>query len=66
MDGQRGRRGRPRWVKFGCPATAVLGWVGHHYSLGFGMALFGGTYGLGAIAIFIARAIFYRRDAIKE
>ena len=50
----------------GCPATAVLGWVGHHYSLGFGMALFGGTYGLGAIAIFIARAIFYRRDAIKE
>ena len=50
----------------GCPATAVLGWVGHHYSLGFGMALFGGTYGLGAIAIFIARFVFYRRDAIKE
>ena len=50
----------------GCPATAVLGWVGHHYSLGFGMALFGGTYGLGALAIFIARFVFYRRDAIKE
>ena len=30
------------------------------------MALFGGTYGLGALAIFIARFVFYRRDAIKE
>ena len=48
----------------GCPATAVLGWVGHHYSLGFGMAIFGATYALGALAIFIARAVFYRRDAV--
>ena len=48
----------------GCPATAVLGWVGHHYSLGFGMAIFGATYALGAVAIFIARAVFYRRDAV--
>ena len=44
----------------------TCGWVGHNYSLGLGMALFGGTYGLGAIAIFIARFVFYRRDAIKE
>lgn len=50
----------------GCPATAVLGWVGHHYSLGFGMAIFGATYGLGALAIFIARFVFYRRDAVPE
>ena len=50
----------------GCPATAVLGWVGHHYSLAFGMAIFGGTYGLGAVAIFIARHVFYRRDAVME
>ena len=48
----------------GCPATAVLGWVGHHYSLGFGMAIFGATYALGALAIFIARTVFYRRDAV--
>ena len=48
----------------GCPATAVLGWVGHHYSLGFGMAIFGATYALGALAIFIARTVFYRHDAV--
>ena len=50
----------------GCPATAVLGWVGHHYSLGFGMAIFGATYGLGAIAIALARLVFYRRDKVGE
>ena len=50
----------------GCPATAVLGWVGHHYSLGFGMAIFGATYALGAIAIAVARLVFYRRDRIGE
>ena len=50
----------------GCPATAVLGWVGHHYSLGFGMAIFGATYALGAIAIAVARFVFYRRDRIGE
>ena len=49
----------------GCPATAVLGWVGHNYSLQTGMALFGGTYALGAIAIFIARAFFFRRDHVE-
>ena len=50
----------------GCPATAVLGWVGHHYSLGFGMAIFGATYGLGAIAIALARLVFYRRDRVGD
>ena len=48
----------------GCPATAVLGWVGHNYSLQAGMAIFGGTYALGAVAIFAARAFFFRRDQV--
>ena len=50
----------------GCPATAVLGWVGHNYSLQTGMALFGGTYALGALAIFIARAFFFKRDHVED
>ena len=49
----------------GCPATAVLGWVGHNYSLQTGMAIFGGTYALGALAIFTARAFFFRRDHVE-
>ena len=49
----------------GCPATAVLGWVGHNYSLQTGMALFGGTYALGAAAIFVARAFFFKRDHVE-
>ncbi len=49
----------------GCPATAVLGWVGHNYSLQTGMAIFGGTYALGAIAIFSARAFFFRHDHVE-
>ena len=49
----------------GCPATAVLGWVGHHYSLQAGMAIFGGTYALGALAIFAARAFFFRKDKVE-
>jgi len=49
----------------GCPATAVLGWVGHNYSLQTGMALFGGTYALGAVAIFIARAFFFKHDHVE-
>ena len=48
----------------GCPATAVLGWVGHNYSLQTGMAIFGGTYALGALAIFAARAFFFKRDHV--
>ena len=48
----------------GCPATAVLGWVGHNYSLQTGMAIFGGTYVLGALAIFTARAFFFKRDHV--
>ncbi len=48
----------------GCPATAVLGWVGEHFSLQHGIAIFGGTYALGAIAIFIAYTCFYRRDRV--
>ena len=48
----------------GCPATWVLGKVGEHYSLQAGMAIFGGTYALGAAAIFLARAAFYRRDRV--
>ena len=48
----------------GCPATAVLGWVGHHYSLGFGMAIFGSTYAIGAIALFLARFVFFSKDKV--
>ena len=49
----------------GCPATAVLGWVGQNYSLQTGMAIFGGTYALGAVAVFVARAFFFRRDHVE-
>ena len=49
----------------GCPATAVLGWVGEHYSLAFGMAIFGATYALGAVAIFLARGFFFQRDKVS-
>ena len=50
----------------GCPATAVLGWVGHNYSLQAGMAIFGGTYALGAIAIFAARFLFFKHDKVES
>lgn len=49
----------------GCPATAVLGWVGEHHSLAFGMAIFGATYALGAVAIFLARGFFFQRDKVS-
>ncbi|MBQ7187931.1 MAG: MFS transporter [Kiritimatiellae bacterium] len=49
----------------GCPATAVLGWVGQHYSLQTGMAIFGGTFALGALAVFVARAFFFKRDHVE-
>ena len=48
----------------GCPATWALGLVGQHYSLQAGMAIFGGTYALGALAIFAARAFFFHRDQV--
>ena len=48
----------------GCPATWALGKVGEHYSLQAGMAIFGGTYALGALAIFAARAFFFKRDQV--
>ena len=49
----------------GCPATAVLGYVGQHFSYQHGIAMFGGTYALGAIAVIVARVFFFRRDAVK-
>lgn len=48
----------------GCPATAVLGWVGERFSLQAGMAIFGGTYALAALAVLIARVFFVKRDFI--
>ena len=48
----------------GCPATAVLGYVGQHFSYQHGIAMFGGTYLIGAIAVFIARAVFFRKDSV--
>ena len=57
----------------GCPATWALGRVGECFSLQFdratalqyGMTIFACTYALGAIAIFLARAVFYHRDAVE-
>lgn len=49
----------------GCPATAVLGYVGQHFSYQQGIAIFGGTYLIGAIAVFLARAVFYRKDRVE-
>lgn len=46
----------------GCPATAVLGYIGQHFSYQHGIALFGGTYALGAVALVVARLFFFRRD----
>jgi MFS family permease len=48
----------------GCPATWALGKVGEHYSLQTGMAIFACTYALGALAIFAARAFFFKRDQV--
>ena len=49
----------------GCPATAVLGYVGQHFSYQQGIAIFGGTYLIGAIAVFVARACFFGRDRVE-
>lgn len=48
----------------GCPATAVLGWVGQNFSLQAGMAIFGCAYALGAVAIFLARGVFFKHDRV--
>jgi len=48
----------------GCPATAVLGYVGQHYSYQHGIAMFAATYALGAVAVLVARVFFFRRDAV--
>ena len=49
----------------GCPATWALGKVGEHFSLQAGMAIFAVTYALGAAAIFLARAVFYKNDRVE-
>ena len=49
----------------GCPATAVLGYVGQHFSYQQGIAIFGGTYLVGAIAVFLARTVFYKKDRVE-
>ena len=48
----------------GCPATAVLGRVGQNFSLQAGMAIFGCAYALGAVAIFLARGVFFKHDRV--
>ena len=50
----------------GCPATAVLGYVGQHFSYQHGIAMFGGTYALGALAVLVARIFFFHRDAVRD
>ena len=49
----------------GCPATAVLGYVGQHFSYQHGIAMFGGTYALGALAVIAARVFFFHRDRVE-
>ena len=49
----------------GCPATAVLGYVGQHFSYRQGIAIFGGTYLVAAIAVYIARAVFFKKDKVE-
>ena len=49
----------------GCPATAVLGYVGQHFGYQHGIAIFGGTYLLGALVILFARLAFFRRDKVE-
>lgn len=49
----------------GSPATAVLGYVGQHYSYQHGIAIFGGTYALAAIIVLIARFAFFSRDRVR-
>ena len=49
----------------GCPATAVLGYVGQHFSYQHGIAIFGGTYAIGAVAVLIARLCFFKRDKVS-
>jgi len=50
----------------GCPATAVLGYVGQHFSYQHGIALFGATYAIGAVAVLVARIFFFRRDCVND
>ena len=50
----------------GCPATAVLGYVGQHFSYQHGIAMFGATYAIGAVAVLIARIFFFRRDCVTD
>lgn len=50
----------------GCPATAVLGYVGQHFSYQHGIAIFGGTYALGAVAVAIARFAFFKKDKVES
>lgn len=50
----------------GCPATAVLGYVGQHFSYQHGIAIFGSTYLIGAIAVYLARIIFYKKDRVEQ
>lgn len=48
----------------GCPATAVLGYVGQRFSYQHGIAMFAGTYALGAIAVLLARIFFFHKDKV--
>ncbi len=48
----------------GCPATAVLGYVGQHFGYQHGIAIFGGTYLIGALVILFARLVFFKRDKV--
>ncbi len=49
----------------GCPATAVLGYVGERFSYQHGIAIFASTYAIGAVAVLAARLMFFSRDRVE-
>ena len=49
----------------GCPATAVLGYVGERFSYQHGIAIFASTYAIGAVAVLAARFMFFSRDRVE-
>ena len=49
----------------GSPATAVLGYVGQHFSYQHGIAMFGGTYAIAAVSVIVALAFFFKRDRVE-
>ena len=50
----------------GCPATAVLGYVGQHFGYQQGIAMFGGVFAIGAAVVLLARLLWFKKDKIND